>query len=99
MIIYSITIVINDSIVKEWECWMRTKHIPNVMATKLFQSHNFLKDLNHHNKYIIQYTLGNISDYITYKNKFASKLQDEHIEKFGNQYKAWRSLLTKENLN
>ena len=100
MIIYSITIIINnDSIVKDWEYWMKTKHIPDVMATNIFKSNNFLKDVNQHNKYIIQYTLENISDYIKYKNSFASKLQDEHFEKFGNHYKAWRSILTKENLN
>ena len=39
MIIYSITIVIADTLVKKWELWMKEKHIPDVMATGLFKSY------------------------------------------------------------
>ena len=99
MIIYSINTIISDSIIKVWEYWMRIKHIPDVMATKIFKSHNFLKDVSQHNKYIIQYTLENFSCYLKYKNSFVSKIQDEHFEKFGIHYQAWINILINENLN
>ena len=95
MIIYSITITIKDAVADKWELWMKKKHIPDVMSTKLFKSFNFLKDLNEHNKYIIQYELDSMQDYLEYQNLFAIKLQTEHAKKFGNSYKAWRSLWTK----
>tara|TARA_B100001741_G_C16280543_1_gene472025 strand:+ start:77 stop:376 length:300 start_codon:yes stop_codon:yes gene_type:complete len=99
MIIYSVTIIIEDSIVDEWELWMKKKHIPDIMNTQLFTNYSFLKDLNSHNKYIIQYELDSIQNYMQYTQLFALKLQNEHAEKFGKNYKAWRSLLTKKNFN
>jgi len=95
MIIYSVTIIIDDSLAEKWELWMTEKHIPDIMATKLFKSYNFLKDLNCHNKYIIQYELESMRDYLKYKQIFALKLQTEHTNMFGNNYTAWRSVLTK----
>tara|TARA_Y100000994_G_scaffold246625_1_gene250313 strand:- start:19 stop:315 length:297 start_codon:yes stop_codon:yes gene_type:complete len=95
MIIYSITIVITDTLVKKWELWMKKKHIPDVMATGVFKSYNFMKDLNYQNKYVIQYELESMQDYLKYKKLFAQKLQTEHSEKFGNNCSVWRSILTK----
>ena len=95
MIIYSVTIIINDSIAEEWELWMKNKHIPDVMNTGLFKSYNFLKDVNKDNKYIIQYKLESVQDYIKYTEVFALKLQTEHSEKFDNNYTAWRNIWTK----
>ena len=95
MIIYSVTIIIEDSLADKWELWMKEKHIPDIMNTKLFKKYNFLKDLNWHNKYIIQYELDSMQDYLKYKKLFALKLQTEHSEKFGQHCTAWRGLFTK----
>tara|TARA_B100000902_G_C27187625_1_gene852179 strand:- start:474 stop:776 length:303 start_codon:yes stop_codon:yes gene_type:complete len=95
MILYSVTIIITDSITEKWELWMKREHIPDVMATGLFKSYNFLKDLNLHNKYIIQYELESIQDYLKYKKRFALKLQTQHSEKFSNNYTACRIIWTK----
>tara|TARA_B100000287_G_C20444548_1_gene706981 strand:- start:19 stop:321 length:303 start_codon:yes stop_codon:yes gene_type:complete len=95
MFIYSVTIIIADSITEKWELWMKREHIPDVMATGLFKSYNFLKDLNLHNKYIIQYELESIQNYLHYKKKFALKLQTQHVEKFGKNYTAHRIIWTK----
>ena len=38
MIIYNVTINIEESISQEWLCWMQKTHIPEVMNTKMFIS-------------------------------------------------------------
>ena len=36
MILYNVTVSVDPSKAEEWLSWMRTKHIPDVMATSCF---------------------------------------------------------------
>ena len=36
MVIYNVTVIIDEDISKEWLNWMQVKHIPDVMATGKF---------------------------------------------------------------
>ena len=56
-----------------------------------------MKDLNCHNKYVIQYELESMQEYLKYKKLFAQKLQTEHSEKFGNNCSVGRSIFDKKN--
>ena len=37
MILYNVTVKILPEVAEEWEKWMKAEHIPEVMATGLFQ--------------------------------------------------------------
>ena len=39
MIIYNVTVSVEESIKKDWLTWMQDVHIPEVMATGIFQNH------------------------------------------------------------
>ncbi len=97
MILYNVTINIDDSVHDEWLEWMRSKHIPDVLATGLFLENKFYKirseseDEGH--TYSIQYLLESIDEYETYQNEFAGKLQSEHTEKFKDKFVAFRTIM------
>ena len=93
MIIYLIEIDIDCSMQEEWIKWMKKKHIPDIMNTKLFTQYSFLKEINFQNKYIIQYKLENIENLIEYETKFSTQLKEEHNEKFKGKFTAKREVL------
>ena len=46
MIIYNVTVKISWLIADQWVTWMQQKHIPDIMKTECFSSHQFVKLLN-----------------------------------------------------
>jgi len=98
MIIYSIHIKIPKNIIRNWENWMQKTHIPDVMKTGMFLNFKFNQSENIQEQealYIIQYTSSNISKYLNYKTIFAIQLQNQHNNKFKNQFSAKRELFIK----
>lgn len=58
MIIYNETVIIEEDIHREWLAWMQQVHIPNMLATGHFKSHQVLTVLDSPNEgvtYCIQY--------------------------------------------
>ena len=97
MIIYNVTVKIENSVHDEWLGWMRTIHIPEVMNTGLFVENRVLKvlgdDENDGITYSIQYICNGMEDYNKYKNDFAPNLQAKHSEKYKDKFVAFRTLL------
>ena len=98
MIVYSVTINIEESIHKDWLLWMKTKHIPDVMATNLFDSHRFLRILSKSNDeegftYNIQYVCPDMNSFELYQEKHAMTMQKEHTDRYKDKFVAFRTLL------
>ena len=97
MIIYNVTINIDDSVHDEWLDWMQNEHIPEVMNTGLFVENRILKVLDDHDSggqtYSIQYTCNSIDDYENYKEYHASGLQAKTGAKYKDKFVAFRTLL------
>lgn len=97
MIIYSVTINVDDSVHQEWLKWMREIHVPDVMNTGMFSEYRFLKLLGDQESgghtYSLQYSCASMELYKEYEEKYASALQREHTEKFRDQFIAFRTLL------
>lgn len=96
MIIYNVTVNIDDDVHHEWLQWMRDVHIPDVMRTGLFTENKICRVLVEEEAgttYSIQYTCESINDYHKYKEEHSSKLQKEHTEKFAEKFVAFRTLL------
>jgi hypothetical protein len=69
MILYNVTIIMDDEIHDEWLTWMKLKQIPEVMNTGCFVSNRLLKIVDSPNEgvtYCIQY----ISDSLEKLNEF-----------------------------
>ncbi len=97
MIVYSVTVNIENDVHEEWLEWMKLKHIPDVMGTGYFTSHRILRLLGDEDTggvtYSIQYHCNGIDDYKDYQEKSAPSLQKEHTEKFKDKFVAFRTLL------
>lgn len=96
MLLYNVTLIIEDSAAEEWLQWMNEIHIPEVMATGKFVSNRLLKVLDSPNEgitYCAQYVAETIEDYQDYQTNFAPALQADLQSKFENRFVAFRTLM------
>ena len=98
MIIYNVTINVEDDIHNDWVVWMKDVHIPEVMSTKMFADYSFSKLLTRQDDetgttYVIQYLAPTMEHYEKYIDEFASELRDKTVAKFGSRFIAFRTLM------
>lgn len=96
MILYNVTVNIENDVCKEWLKWMQQEHIPEVMATGYFLENKIYKVLVEEEQgttFSIQYTCNSIKDLEEYQRLHAQRLQKEHSRKFANKFVAFRTLL------
>jgi hypothetical protein len=96
MILYNVTVAIDPTIEMEWLSWMRTIHIPDVMATGCFTESRISKvqtDEEENSSYAITYLCSSKDLLDKYRTQFAPKLQKEHSEKFQGHFASFRTLL------
>jgi len=100
MIIYSVTINIDDDVHEDWLEWMKNKHIPDVMQTGIFKEYRMLKVISRNegeegHSYNIQYGCESMADLHQYQIHHAPKLQKEHKDRYADKFVAFRTLLEK----
>ncbi len=96
MIIYNVTVKIDNEVREDWLRWMKNVHIPDVMATGCFVDYRFTKilvDDEDGTNYSIQYRCKNMEDLERYQDQFAPKLQQEHTDRYKDKFVAFRTLL------
>jgi hypothetical protein len=96
MIIYNVTVKIEDEVEEDWLQWMQDEHIPDVMDTGLFEDYRLcrlLLDEDDGTSYAIQYFCKNMEQLEKYQEEHAEVLQQEHHQKYKDQYVAFRTLL------
>ncbi|NJO03766.1 MAG: DUF4286 family protein [Bacteroidia bacterium] len=98
MIIYNVTLNVEDDIHTEWLEWMRNEHIPAIMQTGLFLKYKIFKIISETEEttgftYAIQYSLKDVKDFLTYSDLHAPRLQKQSHDKYGQRVLAFRTLL------
>jgi len=96
MIIYNVTVKIEEEIHDDWVQWMKEKHIPDVLNTGCFQDHKFCRIIRHGEEghtYCVQYFVNDMKTLHQYQVKFAPALQQEHVAKYKDKALAFRTLL------
>jgi hypothetical protein len=97
MIIYNVTVNIDNSVAAEWLDWMKSTHIPEVMATGYFLNNQIARLLHEEDNggitYAVQYTCRNLEDLEEYQREHAPELQAKVSERYGDKFLAFRSLL------
>jgi hypothetical protein len=97
MILYNVTINIDNDSHEEWLEWMLNVHIPEVMKTGMFLKNKVF--LLHGDEdsggltYSIQYFAESMKEVDIYIRDFAPRLRADADEKFGGKFVAFRSLL------
>lgn len=97
MIIYNVTVNVEDSIHEDWLEWMKAVHIPDVMQKGIFTGNRMFKVLadegSGSHTYAIQYICPTMQDYETYRDTFAPALQQEVKNRYKEKFIAFRTLL------
>ena len=96
MIIYNVTVSVEESIKEDWLIWMQDVHIPEVMATSVFlksQINRVIVQGDSDNTFAIAYTCASMKDLHQYQIKFATELQQKHVARYGNKAVAFRTLM------
>ncbi len=98
MILYNVTVKIDNAIKEDWLEWMRKTHIPDVMKTGFFTEHKFCKlifptEEDGTTTYAIQYFCSSMNELETYQKTVGRKLQAEHSERYKERFIAIRSLM------
>lgn len=97
MILYNVTVGVDLDSEIEWLNYMKTKHIPDVMATGYFNKFEIYKVLGQEEEetvsYSVQYFSDSLDKVVEYLNDHAPQLAEEHRMKFKDRHIAFRTLL------
>ncbi|MBC8053345.1 MAG: DUF4286 family protein [Sphingobacteriaceae bacterium] len=88
MILYNITVIVDEAIEAQWLSWINQTFIPEALSSSLLVSNRVLKVLESPNEgvtYCLQFIADNIQNYTTFKEVHASALLNSHSLKFNNQ--------------
>lgn len=98
MILYNVTINVEQDIHDEWLQWMKDEHLPMVMDTGKFVRYGMYKILSRQEgetgvTYSVQYLAHSMDDYLNYQQNHAPALQEETRKRFEGKFIAFRTLL------
>ncbi|MBI1779915.1 MAG: DUF4286 family protein [Sphingobacteriales bacterium] len=97
MVVYNITLKVEPSIAPQWLQWQKEVHIPDVMATGLFDSFRFYRLLEQDETdgptFIVQYFAKSKENYEEYIGKYASVMRRKLTDKWGDRLVAFRTLM------
>ncbi|SEJ28884.1 protein of unknown function [Cyclobacterium xiamenense] len=97
MILYTITINIDNEREAEFVEWMKYEYLPRVMQTGLFFEKRFFRLLQEDNgdgiNFSAQFFAESMEDLEFYQKKYSATLWDMLKEKFGSQFVSFRSVL------
>ncbi|NAY92626.1 DUF4286 family protein [Muricauda sp. JGD-17] len=97
MLIYNVTINIDESVHDEWLAWMRDKHVPDMLSTGKFSHAKMTKVLVEEDQggvtYSVQYTTKDRKTLDAYYHEDADRLRTEAQKMFPNKFVAFRTEL------
>jgi hypothetical protein len=97
MILYNVTVSIDPTIEHEWLGWMRSTHIPDVMATGFFKESRLSRVHGEEEggvTYAITYLCFSEDHFTMYQSTHAPRLQREHATRYEGRFAAFRTMLS-----
>jgi hypothetical protein len=99
MFIYNVTVNVEQEVADEWLHWMKTVHIPAMMAAgTCFHQHKILKILSEEENnsgvtYAIQYEFNDLDGFNLFITGAAPQLQRIHFDRYKDLHVAFSTLL------
>ena len=97
MLIYNVTINIDDTVHDEWLLWMKDKHIPDMLATGKFSHAKMTKVLVEEDlggtTYSVQYTTKDRDTLDRNYKENAQILRQDALKRFADKFVAFRTEL------
>mgnify|MGYP001163334259 FL=1 len=97
MILYNVTVSIDPIIAEDWVNWMRSNHIPDVMATGCFVESRISRVHGEEEggvTYAITYLSPSQEKMDEYQQQYAPVLQKDHAERYAGKFAAFRTILS-----
>jgi len=95
-VLYNVTVGINPTKIEEWTRFMREEHLPKIFASNCFESYRMGRIVDEQADsatIAVQYVAHSLGHLNKYNTNYAPQLQIEHMEKFGIDAVAYRSVL------
>ncbi len=96
MIIFNDTFIIEEEVEQRWLDYMKTNHIPAVMATGHFVSHQILNVIDSPNEgvtYCVQYSAENLENFNKFYSTHFHGLMDNHNKAFEERFVLFNTLM------
>ncbi len=97
MIIYNVTVKVDESIAIPWLQWLKEEHIPEIISTGCFTHATVLRlletDETGGETYAIQYHATGMNQYKNYIDNFSAGMRKKGSDKWGNQFIAFRTVM------
>ncbi len=96
MLLFNITIILEEAAATEWLAWMQGVQIPALMDTGKFVSNRLLKVVDSPNEgvtYCLQFILNSRAEYESYKVEYAPALQEELNTRFKDRHVSFQTLM------
>ena len=98
MILYNVTVKIDNDIHLEWLKWMKETHIPDVMATNCFTENKIMRLIDPPTDemgttYASQYFCKDLPTLQYYWQAHAPALQADHTERYKGRFGAFRTVM------
>jgi hypothetical protein len=100
MILYNITINVEESIHSQWMNWMKTEFIKEMLASNLFTEYKIMRLLNEVEgqtgmTYSFQFFLNSLSDLNKFQDSYQDAIDKKLYTLYKNQFVEFRSVLEK----
>lgn len=97
MIIYNVTLNVENGVVEEWIKWMQEEHMPELKSTGLFADMRLCRLLEQDETEAVtfsaQYSCNSMHEYNKYISEHAQEMRDKAFQRFGNRFIAFRSVM------
>jgi hypothetical protein len=97
MVVYNVTVNIDEEVHDDWLEWMIGVHIPDILKTGLFIDARISRlDIEEEKggvTYSIQYTLQSQQHLDEYQEKHAPDLQQQHRDRYEGKFVAFRTVM------
>ena len=96
MLLYNVTVIINETIEDDWLAWVKNEHIPAVMSAGSFISQRLLKVLNSPNEgvtYCLQYIADSQNTINNYSSAYEQEHLAQHYQNFGQDVALFNTLM------
>lgn len=92
--LYEVTVHIDAAVAAEWLDWMRTVHLPDILATGCFHRATVTTagEAGGRTTFVLEYLAGSPALYERYQREFAPGLQASHTSRYAGRFEASRQV-------
>lgn len=96
MLLYNVTVSVDETIADEWVQWMKNVHMPEVIATGCFLDSRLCRIFGEEQggrTFAAQYTCPSMEVFQRYQQELAPGLQAQTQQRYGGKFAAFRTLM------